>query len=209
MKRIDEKYIINKKFNRLTVIKAMGNNEHNLRLFLCRCDCDGNEKLITLSDLRSGKTKSCGCFNKELQSKRCFKHGYYSHPLYYTWKGMMARCYNDKNINYKYYGSRGITVCSEWHDLKNFIKDIEPIRIPGLTLHRKNNDGNYEPGNIEYATKKVQNNLKRNNVLIDFNNKTQNLTQWAEELKMNSDTLWARLFRYHWTTEDALSIPVQ
>ena len=83
-----------------------------------------------------------------------------SHPLYSTWVGVISRCYNPNQRAYKNYGARGITVCKRWHDVRNFIADIEceigPKPNPRLTLDRTDNDGNYEPGNVRWATRTQQ-----------------------------------------------------
>lgn len=81
------------------------------------------------------------------------------HPLYRRWQGMLARCENPNHQAYKNYGGRGITVCAEWHDVAAFIAWIDAnLGSPpdGCTLDRIDNDGNYEPGNLRWAPRKVQ-----------------------------------------------------
>lgn len=78
------------------------------------------------------------------------------HPLYGVWNNMMQRCFNPKSINYKYYGGRGITVCGRWQDLWLFIEDIGEKPDKAYSIDRINNDGNYEPDNVRWATKQEQ-----------------------------------------------------
>jgi hypothetical protein len=137
-----------------------------------RCLCDpvlggcGTETIVQAAALASGNTRSCGCLRIEVATARLpamvaanTQHGLArtgsdKHPLYDSWYGMMSRCYNPGHEHYGRYGGRGITVCRRWHDPAAFISDIECLigpRPPGMTLDRTDNDGNYEPGNIQWA----------------------------------------------------------
>jgi hypothetical protein len=81
------------------------------------------------------------------------------HPLYKTWQGMMARCYNSRHVKYHNYGGRDITVCPRWHDVAAFIEDIERILGPrpeGMSLDRKRNGLGYKPSNVCWATRSQQ-----------------------------------------------------
>lgn len=84
------------------------------------------------------------------------KHNLSNHRLYRTWHNMMARCYNKKAINYKNYGGRGITVYNEWHNVTNFINDMSPSYIEGLTLDRKENDKGYSKDNCRWEKQNIQ-----------------------------------------------------
>ena len=92
------------------------------------------------------------------------RHGLSKHPMYATWHGMMARCLNQNDPRYDDYGARGITVCDAWRTLTVFIEWIEQnlgSRPDGHTLDRINNDGNYEPGNVRWATRQQQQQNRR------------------------------------------------
>jgi hypothetical protein len=103
----------------------------------------------------------------EVRQDRRIKHGMVGHPLYRTWYGMMGRCENPADAHYHNYGGRGIRVCAQWHDPRRFIADIEQLigpRPPGRTLDRyPDNDGDYEPGNVRWATKSQQARNRRPN----------------------------------------------
>lgn len=197
------KDIKDKKFGRWTVLKFIGMGKHRNSLWLCKCDCDGKEKIVPKRNLNDGSSKSCGCLTKE----RLTTHKLSKHYLYNTWHDMMKRCYNPRCKDYENYHSRKIFVCPEWHDIRNFVKYVEPIYVKGLTFHRIDNDKGYEPGNVTYATAKTQGSHKSTNHLITFNGKTQILSQWAEEIKISSNLLSARLNRLKWSTEKALTTP--
>ena len=100
------------------------------------------------------------------------KHGMRYSSIYGCWANLIQRCSNPKNPKYKYYGARGIKVCARWHFFENFYADMGD-KPEGLTLERKNNDGDYEPGNCKWATHKEQaNNTRRQRVFIACSLKT-------------------------------------
>jgi hypothetical protein len=137
-------------------IRLAARNRRGARL---RCDC-GNEYEAALLSLFAGKTQSCSCLQREVAGRSAPRtHGLTRHPLYQTWGGMMDRCYNDKREDFIHYGGRGIEVCPEWHDVAVFIAWIEANLGPrpeGLTLDRTGVNGNYEPGNVRWATRAEQ-----------------------------------------------------
>lgn len=141
---------------------------HLLSVWRCCCDC-GQVTVVTTHKLRSGNTQSCGCLFKEIVSRGAKRtHGFSSgHPLYETWKQMVARCHLPATNSYANYGARGISVCDRWrygengkHGFELFISDMGK-RPDGLTLDRINNDGNYEPDNCRWATAKEQGRNRR------------------------------------------------
>ncbi len=128
----------------------------------CQCDCGTIRAAVRLDQMRGGMSLSCGCLNKELSAAMAEVntiHGLSRHPLYRTWQSMRQRCENPRAKDYPRYGGRGITVCAGWRDVTAFITWIEANigpRPDGMTLDRADNDGNYEPGNMRWATRKQQ-----------------------------------------------------
>ena len=166
MKLID---LTGQKFHRLTVLRRSENNTSQGKpKWICRCDC-GNIVEVGGYELKSGNTKSCGCWNRESTHDRFYKHGMKKSRLYYVWNSMKDRCYNPNNKRYKDYGGRGIRVCDEWlHDFVAFrdwafktgYDENAPFRQ--CTLDRANNDEGYFPFNCVWSTIAQQNRNKRN-----------------------------------------------
>ena len=127
--------------------------------------------------------------------------------MFLAWRQMLGRCSNPKNSRFKFYGARGIRVCDRWRDFDAFFADMGPRPTPKHTVERKDNDGNYEPGNCVWALAKEQQNNKGNNVVLTFRGKTQTATQWAEEMGISPFTILQRC-RQGWSADRILATPV-
>lgn len=139
------------------------------------------------------------------------KHGLSGTRVYKIWSNMKRRCSNQKEENFVRYGGRGITVCEEWkNDFMSFYNwAMENGYHDSLTLDRKDNNGNYEPGNCRWATVREQgNNRGEFNINITYQGRTQTLMQWAEELGLPFATLRYRIVESNWPIEEAFTIGI-
>lgn len=176
----------------------------------CLCDC-GETTNVLSENLKSGRTKSCGCLASEETAARNTanaKHGLWRTPEHQSWSNMRNRCLSPSNPDYHNYGGRGIKVCDPWlNDFPAFLRDMGP-KPPMHTLERKESNGNYEPGNCIWATPKQQANNTRRNRKVTVGNRTQNMSQWAEEVGIDVGVIWHRLST-GWSAYDAVMTPAK
>ena len=184
-------------------------NKNNSVMWLCRCDC-GKEKIITGTDIKSGHTKSCGCYNSELASQRNRTHGKTETRIYETWQHIKQRCYLPTCKDYINYGGRGIIMCDEWrHDFTAFYDwAMANGYSDNLLIDRIDNNGNYEPTNCRWATRTQQNNNTRRNHYYFINGETLTIAEISKKYNFNYNTLNNRLW-HGMTIEEALKKPIR
>ena len=125
-------------------------------------------------------------------------------PEYIAWENMLRRC-SGRSKDSVYYASRGIKVCDQWKlSFTNFLRDMGSRPSPRHTLDRIDNDGDYEPGNVRWATMKQQSRNKRNNNQITFGGRTACIAEWADILGVPYRRLQERL-RKGWPLELAMT----
>ena len=208
------KDLTGKKFGRLTVRKFAGRNEDKRACWECECDC-GNTVIVQGKNLRTGNSKSCGCYNidkiKERNKVMKRKHGETKTKLFHVWAGIKTRCNNPNSISYRFYGERGIEICDEWARSFSAFRDwaLANGYREGLYIGRIESDGDYEPGNCRWVTMKENNRNRHSNTLITYNGETHCIAEWAEIKGMRYSILQRRLSNPHFTLEQAFEQPVK
>lgn len=190
---------------RLTALRWDGHKTGDgKRKWLCVCVC-GAEVLVSGSKLAGRTTRSCGCL------KRDGKHGDSSKKSmaaeYRSWSCMRARCLNKNHPNYPRYGGRGITICARWDNYSLFLEDVGRKPGPDYTLDRIDVAGDYEPANVRWATRRAQQNNRRNTVMLTVDGTTKPLAVWAREYKISRAVCYTRIFQKGWPAKSALTTP--
>ena len=155
-KRID---LANQTIGRLAVLKHVGRDKFGRALWECKCSCGAITTKSSMHLRRINYVQSCGCLRKEVTAKNYLtrrkylgKYGFAtkSSPIYNSWRAMISRCLDPQAVNFKWYGKRGIRVCSQWQDFGIFLADMGESWFPAARLHRKDPNGNYCKENCEW-----------------------------------------------------------
>lgn len=154
-----------KQFSNWTILGFAGRDVHNQALWNCLCAC-GTQKILPISSIRDGRSKSCGCMRYKITADKNTTHGMAGTPTYKSWHGMLQRVQGKGG--HESYPERGISVVDEWLSFDQFFKDMG-LRPKGMTLDRIDNNKGYSPENCRWATSKQQSNNRSNTkmVLVD------------------------------------------
>lgn len=186
-------------------------NKHRQPLWDVQCVCE-NIKPMRTDHIK--RLYSCGCKRNELSAKSNTRHGHASDRSltaeYATWISMKGRCYNKNNKKYPRYGGRGIKVCDEW--LNNFeaflnymgLRPEQPLGKRVYSIERVDNDGNYEPGNVRWATLKEQANNTSTNRILYFQGVAHTIAEWSEITGVSRGAIGNRLKR-GWSVQRTLT----
>ena len=195
--------ITNQRFGRLKVIEYVGNSK-----WLCQCDC-GKQKVISGRGMREGLVISCGCYHKEDIKSSQTTHNSSKTRIYHIWQNVKRRCYNPNYIYFKYYGGKGIIMCNEWLNdfpafkewsLKNGYSDV-------LTLDRIDSNGNYEPSNCRWVSRKDQQNNTSRCHKFTIDGQTKTIAEWCSIYNVPHERIRRRVVNEGWDILDALTTP--
>jgi hypothetical protein len=187
-------------FGNWRVLDYVGNTK-----WRCLCLSCGEESVLFGGNLRGGLTAGC----KQCQIKRITTHGHTVNgqtPTYRAWHGMKQRCENPNSEVFKDYGGRGIMICQRWDVFENFLEDMGPCPV-GLEIDRIDNNGNYEPGNCRWTTKKQNQSNKRNNRFVLYGGRKMTFTEMARLTGRGSGSLFNLLKKYNWPEIDFVILP--
>jgi hypothetical protein len=190
------------RFGLLTVL-SRAQNAGGYAMWNCRCTC-GTEIIVGGNRLRQGR-KNC-CASKVHKTQRTMSLTIEYKSEYQSWTNMRKRCLNPNHKKYAIYGGRGITVCERWSDFKNFMLDMGRKPDPKFTIERQDVNGNYEPKNCYWISRKDQGRNKRNSVFVTYQGKRMLLLELVEELGLSRQLVYERL-KLGWTLAQAIALP--
>lgn len=193
------------RYGRLVVTSATVKDKYANVLFVCQCDCGGTIN-AQHCNLRNGKTVSCGCKRRSGESN--LRHGAARVGKmageYKVWCGIKRRCLNQNEKDYPLYGGRGIKICDEWlDDFQAFISFVGPRPTASHQIDRIDSNGNYEPGNVRWATPQEQARNRRNNKIVEYQGRSMCLSEASALAGLKHSTVVSRLSRGA-TIEEAL-----
>jgi hypothetical protein len=199
------KDLTGKTFGLWSVVSYAGKRKNNL-LWNCRCMC-GVEKVVQGTNITSGKSAGCGCVQYAKLTERNTKHGLSDHPLYGVWSSVKQRCNPAFKDKFEGWAGRGIKICDRWaNSFEHFLVDMGERPSADHQIERKDNDGDYEPGNCIWATRTEQMRNMRRNRIVTFNGREMTLTEAIKECGIPGGTVHGRL-RIGWDVDRALTTP--
>jgi len=197
-------YMKGEKFGRLTVVRRAKNANNRKAMWECTCEC-GKKTIVIGYQLRSGRTKSCGCLRIETTSNNMKRHGMINSSLYCVWASMKSRCLNPNTRCYHRYGGRGIKICKEWIEFLPFYNwATENGFEDGLKLDRINNDRDYEPKNCRFVTHAE--NMRNMNCNVKY--KGECASEASRRLGGNPSLVSCRIFQ-GMSVEEAFTTPLR
>lgn len=197
------KDLTGQRFHRLTVVgisKKVQSGKRMRYYWKCKCDC-GNEKEVRTDCLTSGYVQSCGCLKLEQDKINLIKfhrHKLSNTHIWYTYYGMLSRCYNEKDKRYERYGGRGITICKEWRESFDAFVDwaLKNGYEAGLQIDRIDNNSNYEPLNCRWVTAKGNSRNRSSNVMIEYEGELITLIELSEKLEIPYKTAYSKYRKF-------------
>ena len=199
-----------KKFGMLTIIEPVhvktNGGKSTSWFWKVKCDC-GNEKVMQPFKIINGKNVSCGCYGKA--KKVNLRHGESHTHLHNIWCGMNNRC-NPDHKDSENYGGRGIRVCDEWASYEAFSDWARNNGYEeGLTIERKDVNGNYCPENCTWIPMEKQARNRRTTHWVEWKGRKMSLAEACEIAGLPYKQVFERIVKHKWSLEDALATPMR
>lgn len=198
--------LVGQRFGKLVVIAIHPERLNYHYYWQCACDC-GVTKLVRQIDLTRGATQGCGrlCGKTQHLNPKPSPVNRSYHPVYRAFIAAQARCSPTDEEHYPDYAGRGIEF--RFSSFEEFVAELGDKPTSKHTVDRINNDGHYEVGNVKWSTRTEQNNNRRNNRVVVWNEQTHTLAEWSRILNLPVKVLTARLNR-DWAIQDAFTTPI-
>lgn len=192
-------------YNRWTVLNY-GHIATKQNIYLnCKCSC-GIIRLVRKTALIHGRSKSCGCLTREINSYVNKTHGLSKTMLYKAWNSMIGRCTRKTDPAYYRYGGIGISICDRWLDFQCFYDDNVSLFSHGLTIDRIDNYKGYSPDNCRWVTKSEQTENKKNTIFLTLNGVKKRIPEWSKIIGLPYELIRKRL-KWGWSDEKILTTP--
>lgn len=203
-KRVD---ITGKVFGILTAIRPTKPNKNGQWLWLYECKC-GNfiEQMVFRRSHKNAGANGCGCTHHRESG-----HDYYKTHKKLTWvhTAIKQRCLNSSSKDYPHYGGRGIRICEEWINVKEFCDwAVSTGYKDGLTIERKDVNGDYRPENCTWISNDFQVRNRTMSKIYEYNGLKGDARFWSEYSGIKYNTLRGRLHNYGWSIEKAINTPI-
>ena len=196
------------RYGRLVAIGPVGRvSKQRVVVWRFQCDC-GNIVDARGANVRHGISTSCGCVHKQMVRDRSTKHGLRKTAEYGVWSRMRRRCQKTRDKEYKNYGGRGISVCTEWEGVNGFVTflhDMGSKPSPAHSIERIDNNSGYYKENCKWATPAEQVRNRRCTRFIEHGGKKLTLQEFCNAYRLDYFLTHTRLFRLNWSADQAIN----
>lgn len=179
-------------------------SKNSYAVWKCKCLLCGKEYDVVGQALYQGRSTKCRSCAIKIARQTEFSNS----PIKHIFSGMWQRCYDKNHKHYKYYGGKGIRICDEWlKDRTEFYKwAYQNGYEKGLSIERKDFNGDYCPENCCFIPKSKQSGNRKNSVMVTINGKTQCLSWWCREFNINREKVRWLVQSKGITYEEAIKI---
>lgn len=136
------------------------------------------------------------------------KHGFHKTKIHRLWRSVKGRCSCPTATGFHNYGARGIKVCERWQTFEGFYADVGDIPFPGAELDRIDNNGDYEPGNVQWVDHKTNSQKRRTSRMVDYKGEQLCLLEACERAELKHESVRGRMRKFGLTPQQALDFSI-